>query len=127
MEFNNKFIDIAKKEGGVDLETIRTFTILLAPFAPHIGEEIWELLGEKDSVFHTQWPEFDESAAKDDEIEIPVQVNGKTKVTVTVSVSESKDDIIAKGKEALAAAGKLNGNIVKEIYVPGKIINIVVK
>ena len=127
MEFNNKFIDIAKKEGGVDLETIRTFTILLAPFAPHIGEEIWELLGEKDSIFHTQWPEFDESAAKDDEIEIPVQVNGKTKVTVSVSASESKDDIIAKGKEALAAAGKLNGNIVKEIYVPGKIINIVVK
>ncbi|MBQ0146519.1 MAG: leucine--tRNA ligase [Lachnospiraceae bacterium] len=127
MEYNNRFIDIAKKEGGVDLETIKTFNILLAPFAPHISEEIWELLGGTDSVFHAKWPEFDESLVKDDEIEIPVQVNGKTRITISVSASASKDEIIAKGKQELEAAGKLSGNIVKEIYVPGKIINIVVK
>ena len=127
MEYNNRFIDIAKKEGGVDLETIKTFNILLAPFAPHISEEIWELLGGTDSVFHANWPEFDESLVKDDEIEIPVQVNGKTRITISVSASASKDEIIAKGKQELEAAGKLSGNIVKEIYVPGKIINIVVK
>ncbi len=127
MEYNNRFIDIAKKEGGVDLETIKTFNILLAPFAPHISEEIWELLGGTDSVFHANWPEFDESLVKDDEIEIPVQVNGKTRITISVSASAPKDEIIAKGKQELEAAGKLSGNIVKEIYVPGKIINIVVK
>ena len=127
MEYNNRFIDIAKKEGGVDLETIKTFNILLAPFAPHISEEIWELLGGTDSVFHANWPEFDESLVKDDDIEIPVQVNGKTRITISVSASASKDEIIAKGKQELEAAGKLSGNIVKEIYVPGKIINIVVK
>ena len=127
MEYNNKFMEIAKKEGGIDLETVKTMNILLAPFAPHMGEEVWELLGEKDSVFHAKWPEFDENAARDDEIEIPVQINGKTKVTINVSASAVKDDVVAKGKEALEAAGKLNGNIVKEIYVPGKILNIVVK
>ena len=127
MEYTNKFIDIARKEGGIDLETIKTLTVLLAPFAPHIGEELWEVLGGTDSVFHAQWPEFDEAAARDDEIEIPVQINGKTKVTVNVPATAAKDEVIAKGKEALEAAGKLSGTIVKEIYVPGKIINIVVK
>ncbi len=127
MEYTNKFIDIAKKEGGIDLDTMRTLTVLLAPFAPHIGEEMWEILGGEDSVFHAQWPEYDENAAKDDEIEIPVQVNGKTKLTLSISQDAAKEDIIAQGKAALEAAGKLSGNIVKEIYVPGKILNIVVK
>ena len=127
MEYTNKFIDIAKKEGGIDLVTMRTLTVLLAPFAPHIGEEMWEILGGEDSVFHAQWPEYDENAAKDDEIEIPVQVNGKTKLTLSISQDAAKEDIIAQGKAALEAAGKLSGNIVKEIYVPGKILNIVVK
>ncbi len=127
MEYNNKFIEIAKKEGGIDLDTIRTMTILLAPFAPHIGEELWEQLGGTDSVFHAQWPELDAEAAKDDQIEIPVQVNGKTRVTISVAADITKDDAIAAGRAALEAAGKLSGTAVKEIYVPGKIVNIVVK
>lgn len=78
MEYNNKMIDLAKKEGGIDKETLRTFTILLSPFAPHIGEELWEQLGGTDSVFHAQWPECDEEAMKDDEDwKLPVQINGK--------------------------------------------------
>jgi leucine--tRNA ligase len=127
MEYNNKLIDLAKKTGGVDLDTLKTFIILIAPFAPHIGEELWEAVKEKGSVFHAQWPEFDEEAMKDDEIEIPVQVNGKTKVTVSVPVEIAKDEALAAGKKALEEAGKLEGNIVKEIYVPGRIINFVVK
>ena len=126
MEYNNKLIDLAKKTGGVDLDTLKTFIILIAPFAPHIGEELWEAVKEKGSVFHAQWPEFDEEAMKDDEIEIPVQVNGKTKVTVSVPVEIAKDEALAAGKKALEEAGKLEGNIVKEIYVPGRIINFVV-
>lgn len=127
MEYNNKLIDLAKKTGGIDLDTLKTFIILIAPFAPHIGEELWEAVGEKGSVFHAQWPEFDEEAMKDDEIEIPVQVNGKTKVTVSVPAEIAKNEALAAGKKALEEAGKLEGNIVKEIYVPGRIINFVVK
>ena len=127
MEYNNKLIDLAKKTGGVDLDTLKTFIILIAPFAPHIGEELWEAVKEKGSVFHAQWPEFDEEAMKDDEIEIPVQVNGKTKVTVSVPAEIAKNEALVAGKKALEEAGKLEGNIVKEIYVPGRIINFVIK
>ena len=127
MEYNNKLIDLAKKTGGVDLDTLKTFIILIAPFAPHIGEELWEAVKEKGSVFHAQWPEFDEEAMKDDEIEIPVQVNGKTKVTVSVPAEIAKDEALAAGKKALEEAGKLEDHIVKEIYVPGRIINFVIK
>ena len=126
MEFNNKFIELAKKEGGIDKETIQTFVTLLAPFAPHIGEELWERLGNTGSVFeNNKWPEADEELMKDDEIQVPVQINGKTKVVISVPADISKDDAIAQGKEALG--DKLTGNIIKEIYVPGRIINIVMK
>ena len=126
MEFNNKFIELAKKEGGIDKETIQTFVTLLAPFAPHIGEELWERLGNTGSVFeNNKWPEADEELMKDDEIQVPVQINGMTKVVISVPADISKDDAIAQGKEALG--DKLTGNIVKEIYVPGRIINIVAK
>ena len=126
MEFNNKFNEIAKKEGGVDKETIETFVTLLAPFAPHIAEELWEMLGKEGSVFeNNQWPEADEELMKEDEIQVPVQINGKTKVVISVPADISKDDAIAQGKAALG--DKLSGNIVKEIYVPGRIVNLVVK
>ena len=123
MEYNNKLIDLAKKEGGIDKETLRTFVTLLAPFAPHIGEELWQQLGGTDSVFHSQWPECDEEAMKDDEIEVAVQVNGKTRAVINVAADISKEDALAVGREAVK--DKMSGNIVKEIYVPGKIINIV--
>ena len=125
MEYNNKLIDLAKKTGGIDKETLKTFVVLLAPFAPHLGEELWRELGGTDSVFHATWPEFDEEAMKDDEIEIAVQINGKTKAVIMVPADISKEDAIAAGKEAVA--GKLTGNIIKEIYVPKKIVNIVAK
>ena len=125
MEYNNKLIDLAKKEGGIDKETLKTFVILLSPFAPHMGEELWEALGGTYSVFHASWPECDKEAMKDDEISIPVQVNGKTRAVVSLPADVSKEDALAAGKEA--AADKITGTIVKEIYVPGKIINLVVK
>ena len=126
MEYNNKLNEIAKREGGVDKETIQTFTTLIAPFAPHIAEELWEKLGNAGSVFeNNSWPEADQELMKDDEIKIPVQINGKTKEVIEVPVDISKEDAIAAGKEAIA--DKINGNIVKEIYVPGRIINLVVK
>ena len=125
MEYNNKFIELAKKNGGIDKETLETVAVLLSPFAPHFAEEMWEQLGHSETVFTAGWPSYDESQMKDDEIEIPVQVNGKTKVVVSIPADADKDAAIAAGKEALG--DKLSGNIVKEIYVPGKIINIVAK
>ena len=126
MEYNNKLNEIAKREGGVDKETIQTFTTLIAPFAPHIAEELWEKLGNTGSVFeNNSWPEADQELMKDDEIKIPVQINGKTKEVIEVPADISKEDAIVAGKEAIA--DKINGNIVKEIYVPGRIINLVVK
>ena len=125
MEYNNKLIELARKEGGIYRETLKTFVILLAPFAPHIGEELWQQLGGDDSVFHAQWPECDEEAMKDDEIEVAVQINGKTRAVISISADSSKEDAIAAGREAVKE--KLTGNVVKEIYVPGKIVNIVCK
>ena len=125
MEYNNKLIDLAKKTGGIDKETLKTFVILLAPFAPHIGEELWQQLGGTDTVFHATWPECDEEAMKDDEIEVAVQVNGKTRAVINVPADISKEDAIAAGREAVA--DKMSGTVVKEIYVPGRIVNIVCK
>lgn len=125
MEYNNKLIELAKKTGGVDKETLSTFCILLAPFAPHITEELWQVLGHDTSVFAERWPEHDEEVMKDDEVEVPVQINGKTRAVISIPADISKEEAIARGKEAVA--DKLTGNIVKEIYVPKKIINIVQK
>ena len=124
MEYNNKMIDMAKN-GGIDKQTLKTAVTLLAPFAPHLSEELWRELGEEDSVFHTTWPVADEAAMVDDEKEVAVQINGKTKLVIKVAADIAKDAAIAAGKEALG--DKLTGTVVKEIYVPGRIINLVVK
>ena len=124
MEYNNKLMEFTKN-GGVDKETLQAAVIMIAPFAPHLGEELWEQLGGAYSVFHQEWPTYDEEAMKDTEIELPVQINGKTRGTVMIAVDASKDEILTKAKEVVA--DKLTGTIVKEIYVPGKIINIVQK
>ena len=125
MEYNNAFVELAKKEGGIDKETMETMIVLLAPFAPHISEELWEVYGHTESVFSAKWPVCDEEAMKDDEVEIPVQINGKTRAVIRIPADISKEDAIAKGKEAVA--DKLTGTVVKEIYVPKKIVNLVQK
>lgn len=126
MEYTNKLIDISKKEKGVDRETLSVLITLLSPFVPHISEELWEMLGNEDSVFDQQWPSYDEEKMKDDEVEMPVQVNGKVRATIIIGVEEDKDSVLAKAKEAIN--DKIDGkNIIKEIYVPNKIINLVVK
>ena len=123
MEFNNKLVRL---QGGVDRKTLETYVILLAPFAPHISEELWEELGHDTSVFAEGWPVADKEAMKEDSVEIGVQVNGKVRGTVSIAVDASKEEALATAKEAIA--DKIEGkSVVKEIYVPGKIINIVVK
>ena len=121
MEYTNKMA----AEGNMDRETLRTAATLIAPFAPHIGEELNERMGGTDSVFHTAWPSWDEEAMKEDTVEIAVQVSGKVRTKIMIPVNADKDTVIAMAKEALGS--KLSGTIVKEIYVPGKIVNIVAK
>nr|WP_314668315.1 leucine--tRNA ligase [uncultured Oribacterium sp.] len=125
MEYNNSLLDLAKKEGGVDLETLRTFSVLLAPFAPHIAEECYHLAKGEGSVFAAGWPEYDDKAMEADEIKLPLQVNGKVKAVIEVPKDLSKEEILAKAKECLG--DKLGGTLVKEVYIPGKIVNFVVK
>ena len=113
------------KAGKINRAEFKTFLVLLNPVAPHITEELWTACGYEGRLYQTAWPEYDEEKTKEDTVEIAVQLNGKTKTTVTIAVDADKDTAIAMGKEALG--DKLTGNIIKEIYVPGKIINIVAK
>ena len=113
------------KDGGIDKETLTTFAVLLAPFAPHIAEELYEMLGHDTSVFAAGWPKYDKALMEADEIEIGVQVNGKMRGTISIPKDCDKDSAIAKAKEMLG--DKLSGNVVKEIYVPGRIVNIVAR
>ena len=113
------------KEGSINRAEFKTFLILLNPVAPHITEEIWENCGYEGRVYAQTWPEFDEAKTVEDTIELPVQINGKTRAVVTLPADVDKDTAIAAGKELIA--DKLTGTIVKEIYVPGRIVNIVMK
>ena len=125
MEYTNKMIAVAKAAGGIDKDYLETLTLLLAPFTPHISEEMWQLLGHDTSVFTHGWPKYDESKLKEETVNIAVQINGKVKVQLSVDPNADKDAVLAAAKAALG--DKLSGNIVKEIYVPGRIVNIVVK
>ena len=121
------FTNHCYKAGSVTRETAKTFSLLLAPMAPHAGEEIWEILGGKKTLSYEAWPKFDESLAKDDTITVAVQVNGKLRATLEVEPGITQEEILAMAKADDNVAKNLTGTIVKEIYVPGKIVNFVVK
>ena len=124
MEHLNTLSALAK-ENAVDTETMTVFARLLAPFAPHISEELYHVLGHEESVFASGWPVYDEAMLVDDTVEIGVQVNGKVRATIAIAKDAAQADAVAAAKDALGA--KLSGTIVKEIYVPGRIVNLVVK
>ena len=115
--------DFAKD--GINHAEYKTFLTLLNPVAPHITEEIWQVCGFEGHLYQQKWPEYDEAKTVENTIELPVQINGKTKAVVKLPLDVDKETAIAAGKEAIA--DKLTGTIVKEIYVPKKIINIVQK
>jgi len=109
-------------------EVQRTLVLLLAPFAPYLAHELWEMLGEKESLLRAAWPKYDAALAKEEEIEIPVQVNGKLRSRVVVPADATEEFVIectlADEKVETFIAGK---QVVKRIYVPGKMVNLVVK
>ncbi|MFR3766443.1 MAG: leucine--tRNA ligase [Blautia sp.] len=116
--------DFAKK-GSITKGEYRTFLLLLNPVAPHITEEIWNICGYEGYVYQQPWPEYEEAKTVENTIEIAVQINGKTRGVVALPVDADKETALAKAKEVVA--DKLTGTIIKEIYVPKKIINIVQK
>ncbi len=113
------------RKSAVTKDEFRTLLVLLNPVAPHITEEIWQRTGFEGRIYQSTWPEYDEAKTVEATIEIAVQINGKTRATIDIPREEAKEAVIAKAKEAVAE--KLTGNIVKEIYVPGRIVNIVMK
>jgi len=115
-----------KAAEGIDRETVGTLAILLAPFAPHIAEEIWEVLGHADSVFAQKWPVYDPEMLKTDTVELVMQINGKLRGHVTVPVNAEKEFVLEEARKALAS--RLEGaEIIKSVYVPGRIVNFVIK
>jgi len=113
------------RKNGVTRGEFRTLLTLLNPVAPHITEEIWQSCGFEGRIYQARWPEYDEAKTIESTVEIAVQINGKTRATLSIARDEEKESVLARAKETIA--GKLTGNIVKEIYVPGKIVNIVMK
>lgn len=115
--------------GSITPEELKVFTILLNPFAPHVTEEVWSLnkLGEE-MVCQQQWPAYDENKCKDETIEIVVQVNGKVRGKLSMPADVAKDAAVAAAKADEKICAAIGGKtILKEIYVPGKLVNLVVK
>ena len=123
-----KYKELDTRNDGIIREGIETIVTILAPFTPHIGEELWTMIGKEGSVFNISWPKYDESALVQDEVEVIVQVNGKLRDKISMDANIAREDMekIALESEKVKAAieGK---NVVKVIAVPKKLVNIVVK
>ncbi|MGN1419488.1 MAG: leucine--tRNA ligase [Acutalibacteraceae bacterium] len=124
MTLVNKMYEI----GSITKDDLKTLTLLFNPFAPHMTEELWEVMNFGGTVTSQKWPEYDESKCSDDLIEIAVQVNGKVRARLSVSADIESADAIELAKKEEKVASEISGkNIVKELYVKGRLVNIVVK
>jgi leucyl-tRNA synthetase len=122
MELTNALTAAATRE---DVEIL---TLLISPFAPHLAEEMWNNMGHKESIMKAAWPKFDPALLKEDSIEYPVQVNGKLRATLAIALNAKKEDVVAAAKQLSKVQEFLGGQvIVKEIWVPGKMVNFVTK
>jgi leucyl-tRNA synthetase len=129
MVFINEIEDIAKAQGGaVAKEAAKNFVLCLAPFAAHLGEELWETLGHKDTLAYEPWPQYDAAALVEDEIEIPVQVLGKLRGRVRVPAAATPADMEAAARANADVAKFIEGKtVVKVIAVPKRMVNFVVR
>ena len=124
MEFTNFFTRSKQRPKSA----IKTFLILLSPYAPHICEELWSILGEKESIAKQQWPSWDEAALVQDTIEVPVQINGKVKAKISVPAGTGNDAMIEAALSDELVQKQTQGKmVVKQIAVPGRLVNLVVK
>ena len=119
---------ISEIDGKVTRGELKTILLLLSPFAPHLCEEMWEQMNYGGTINDQKWPEYDESKCVDNEVEIVVQVNGKIRARLNVSVDEAQDSVIEKAKQNEKVAAEISGKtVVKELYVKGKLVNIVIR
>ena len=122
------FVNELNKETEIPKVCLETLTLLLSPYTPHLSEELWSMLGHEPSVSKAPWPKYDEDKTKDDEIEVVVQINGKVRAKMKVANDISKDDMLLLAKNDESVKKWTDGKtIVKEIVIPGKLVNIVVK
>ena len=122
------WLNDVEKCGSITKEEYKVFLMLLDPFAPHICEEIWETMGFGGMIVEQKWPEYDEAKCVDETVEIAVQITGKVRARINISADATSEQAIAAAKADPTIAGLLEGkNIVKEIYVPGRLVNIVAK
>ena len=123
-----KYKELDTRNDGIIREGIDTIITILAPFTPHIGEELWTMIGKEGSVFNISWPSYDESALVQDEVEVIVQVNGKLRAKVSMDANISREDMEKVAMEDAKVQAAIEGkNVVKVIAVPKKLVNIVVK
>ena len=123
-----EFVNAATKAKKVEKAWMESFALILAPFAPHMAEELWDRLGHGDTLAYEPWPEHDESLLKEDTVEIPVQVNGKVRARIVVSVDAAQEAMLQAAKAEEKVIKHLEGkSIIKEIVIPGKMVNLVVK
>jgi leucyl-tRNA synthetase len=123
MEFTNAFTGMEVRPKS----SLETFTLLLSPMAPHIAEELWQILGHSATLAYEPWPTFDPALLKDDEVEVPVQINGKLRGRVTVATGANRDALEAAARADERIAALLEGKEVKKlVVVPGKLVNFVV-
>lgn len=134
MKFNTaiaalmSFSNSAAQAEALPKRVVEKFVLLLSPFAPHLGEELWQMLEHKESLAYHPWPEFKAEFAKLDVIEVAVQVNGKFRDTIEVPAGADKDTLLAAAKASNAVKKQIDGKeIVREIVVPGRLVNFVVK
>ncbi len=114
--------------GSITKGEFKTLLLLLNPVAPHITEELWQIIGEKGRVYQETWPVYEEAKTIENTVEIAVQINGKVKANLTISLDEKQEEVETKAKGLDSIKAALNGkNVMKVIYVPGRILNIVVK
>ena len=115
-------------KGSINKAELKTYITLLNPFVPHVTEEIWQVAGFEGMLNETSWPTYDEAKCVDNEIEIAVQINGKVKEKLVVAADADNGTVIAAAKALEKVAGAIDGmTIVKELYVKGRLVNIVVK
>ena len=123
-----KYKELDTRNDGIIKEGIETIITILAPFTPHMGEELWEMIGKEGSIFDISWPEYDEKALVKDEVEIVVQVNGKVRAKLSIDANMSKEDMEKTALENEKVKASIDGkNVVKVVAVPKKLVNIVVK
>ena len=123
-----ELVNSVSGKNSINILFKKNLILMLAPLAPHIAEELWRIIGNKNSIFNEKWPKYNPLKLQSDEMKLVVQVNGKVRANISLPKNSTKDDVLLNCKELENVSKYLiNTDLIKEIYVPEKIVNIVVK